>query len=268
MVNNRNRDRGQGVQHRSFVASLSPEGQINKVIADMNNLQGGYDLRNWSASARKELSAFITITIEIDCADKRVKVAVPKLPLLVASPNLREFMVESPAAKYLHIIHADVSLEAVRIIANWLRRACDSPEFPTMGVPTDLGEALKLRLTAWKLGMDRYVEHIEERYVKGIADRVATLNEIRLVVDNTRAKYTNDAVVVALANRLNYLCLYEKVPPGKVRAIERLLAEEKFDRLRAAVQEDQVAAMAERDKGAEEPLTWVAHIKNRDTYLS
>ncbi|CAO2653263.1 Nn.00g026740.m01.CDS01 [Neocucurbitaria sp. VM-36] len=235
--NYRKRYRRRGTENRGFVATLSPEAQIHKVIADINNLKGGTDLRNWSAAARKELSSSITITLEIERAGKHVKIEVPKLALLVASPKFRAHMVQDPAAQKLGIIHQDISLDSIKIIANWLKDVCDNVDFPLVPVPEELGEVLRLRLTALKLGMQQYVHHIQEHYVRGVQSRIPSLVEITIVIDNTRAKYENDPVVVGLANRLDYLRRHHKVSPEEEMAFAKLLADEKFDRLVAKVQQ-------------------------------
>ncbi|KAF1842954.1 uncharacterized protein K460DRAFT_289014 [Cucurbitaria berberidis CBS 394.84] len=246
---NRNRRRRDDLRKDTFVAGLSPEGQINKVIAEMNSLEGGYDLRNWSPSARKDLLPTLTITLEVDCAKKPVKVEVPKLALLVASPSFRAHMVQNLEAKKLGFTHKDISLGAVKTIAKWLRDLCNNAEFPIVPVSDDLNVALELRLTAYRLGMHQYVGHIEERYISGVEHRVPSLVEIATVTNNTREEYENDPIVVALANRLSYLCRHHKVSQEVQISYANLLAEEKFDRILRAVQENKVMAVSEGAEG-------------------
>ena len=240
-INSRNR-RARAQPH-GFVASLTPEGQINKVIADMNNLKDGHDLCKWSASARKELTPFLTITFQV--GDRPAPyVRVPKLALIVASPVVRAHFVKNPTSTKAKFTYADVSLEAVHNIAKWLKDVCMVPQFPEIPVPNDTYDALKLRLTANTLGMERYVGHIDACYIDGVANRVPSLQEITQVVDNTRGE--DDAILIALANRLSYLCRYHKVSKAEEIAYAELLADEKYGRLLAAVVEDEVKKMAKR----------------------
>lgn len=57
---------------RGYVASLSPEGQVDKVISDIKNLKDGGDLYNWSASSRRELTSAIKIPFQIGTDTKSI----------------------------------------------------------------------------------------------------------------------------------------------------------------------------------------------------
>jgi hypothetical protein len=237
-------NRRRRAQPRGFVAGLTPEGQVNKVVADMNNLKDGYDLRNWSASARKELTPALTVKLLVGKVPA-TEVHVPKLALIVASPVVRAHFVKNPAEMQAKFIHADVSLDAVQQISEWLKEVCHKSEFPEIPVPEDLEAALKLRLTAHTLGMQRYVDHIEVRYLEGVTKRAPTLQEVAVVVDNTREK--NDPIMVALANQLSYICRCHKVSQDTEISYANLLAEEKYGRLLDAVDEEKVEAMIKDD---------------------
>jgi hypothetical protein len=135
-----------------------------------------------------------------------------------------------------------VSFEAVTKIVKWLKDLCTQPEFAELAMPKDLGEAMQLRLTAHTLGMNHYVEQIEARYIEGVANRVPTLQEVTLVVDNMRK--VDDTLLIALANQLSYPCRYHQVSEAQELSYANLLSGEKYDRLLVAVREDKVIAMA------------------------
>jgi len=240
-----NRNRRAHDQPRGYVASLSPQGQVNKVIHDMNNFSYGDNLRAWSASARKELTPALTVALQV--GDKpNSEVRVPKQALLVASPVVRDYFVKKPTAITAKFTHADVSLNAIREIAKWLKDVCLQPDFPELPVPDDIGDALKLRLTAYTLGMERYTGHFDACYIDGVEDHVPDLIEIAQVVDNTRKK--DDPVLVALANRLSYLMRYHKVSSEEEVAYAMLFkSDKKYKRLLEAVVEEGVQAMVARE---------------------
>jgi hypothetical protein len=84
-------------QNAGFVTSLCPKAQVGKVMSDIANLKQGYDLRYWSASARKELAPHITIKLEVlNKEGKPVDVTVLKLAFLATSPAFQRHMEANP----------------------------------------------------------------------------------------------------------------------------------------------------------------------------
>ncbi|KAH7070666.1 hypothetical protein BKA63DRAFT_579358 [Paraphoma chrysanthemicola] len=231
------RNRRRYAQPRGFVAGLTPEGHINKIVADMNNLKGGYDIRNWSLSERKELTPALTVKLLIG-KDPNTEVYVPKLALILASPVVRAHFVKNPAEVQAKFTHPDVSLEPVEQISKWLKGACHQSDFLELPVPQNLDAALKLRLTAHTLSMERYVEHMDAKYLAGIKERVPTLQEISEVVDNTRKN--DDPIMVALANQLSFLCRYHKISESKEIEYTNFLAEDKYACLLNLIEKDTV----------------------------
>jgi hypothetical protein len=241
MSSNNRSNRRQPRAPRGYVAALTPEGQVNKVIADVNNFKAGADLYSWSPSARKELMPALKIPLQVG-PDASSRVYVPKLALIVASPVVRAYFEQKPDAVTAKFVDANISLEAVKEIAKWLKDICLEPEVHGVEMPENIEDMLKLRLTAHTLRMDKYVEHFDYYYVEDVEYRVPDLREIATVVDNTRKD--DDHILVALANRLSYLVRYHKISIAMENDIAKLLAEEKYGRLLAAVDENKVKALA------------------------
>jgi hypothetical protein len=120
---------------------------------------------------------------------------------------------------------------------------CLQQDFPELPVTDDIGDALKLRLTAHTLDMEAFTGHFDACYADALEDRVPTLREIDVVLENTGKK--EDGILVALANRLSYLCRYHKVEEEE-KAFAKILAQKKYATLLAAVDDTEVEAMAER----------------------
>jgi hypothetical protein len=168
---------------RGFVATLTPEGQIKKVVADMNNLKDGHDLHNWSISARKELTPALTIALQVG-ADETARVYVPKLALVATSPVVREYLQKNPTATTAKFVHPDISGEAVQAIVQWLREISYKAEFPELPMPDDVKEFMNLRLTAYTLGMELYTKHFDYYYANDVECRAPDLEEITTIVDH------------------------------------------------------------------------------------
>jgi hypothetical protein len=128
-----------------FVTSLSPKAQFNKVMADIANLNKGYHLKYWSASARKELAIHITVKLEVIHKGKPVDVTVPKLAFPAASPAFQAHMQGHPEDVHVRFVHQDAFKEAIQAIAKWLRKICSEKEYTEIPIPRDLEKALELR---------------------------------------------------------------------------------------------------------------------------
>jgi hypothetical protein len=230
-------------KNAGFVTSLSPEAQINKVMADIANLNKGYNLKYWSASARKELAVHITVKLEVLHKGKPVDVTVPKLAFLAASPAFQVHMQGHPEDVHVRFIHQDVFKEAIEAIAKWLRKICSEKEYTEIPIPQNLEKALELRQTAQTLDMAQYVAHFTERYINGLGARYPGINEIKLVVKLTRDRFETDPMLEALANCLSFLVVYHEVDEDTEMAYANLLADKRFDRLLNAVNGDKVQAI-------------------------
>lgn len=93
--------------------------------------------------------------------------------------------------------------------------------------------------------MHRYVKYFDEYYAINVGYYDPNAQEIIDVVDYTRED--NYGLLVALANRLSYICRYYKVSESVETAYAELLVGEKFGRLLAAVNEKEVKVMVECD---------------------
>jgi hypothetical protein len=216
-----------------FITTLSPEGQIGKVIADMENLSGSHHLKNWSASARKELAPYITVAIEIQNKGKPVDIVIPKVALIAASPIFRSHMKDNPGDVSVKFHSQKVSLGAMQTIAKWLRKICSERDYTTLPLSGNLFVDMQLRMTARTLGMAQYIQEVEERYIHGLQSRFPEPDEVTIIIENTH--WGDDPVVVALAQRMSFLCKYHKVTWEMEVRYANLLANDKYKRLLGAV---------------------------------
>jgi hypothetical protein len=241
----RNRNRRANHRARGHLNALSPSAQMKKVMADQDNLRDGRDLRKWSASARKELNSSLTVTGHIKADGKITEVQLPCLVFLAASPTFRTHV--ENGEKQLIFNHPYIYVDAVKAISKWLRRVCDERAFPELPVPEDLIDGLKVRQTAIVLGMRQYVEHIEERYIQSLGDRVPTVDEVNVVIDYSYVHFDIDPIVVALAKRLSQICRDHEVEQEQEIVFGNMLVGGKFVRVLNAVKEDKGVAMAKQE---------------------
>lgn len=110
----------------------------------------------------------------------------------------------------------------------------------------DLGDPLKLRLTAHTLGMESFTGYFDAYYIDALQVRVPSLCEIDTVLENTGKDKKGDAIVVTLANHISYLCRYHKVFPAEEKTFADILAQKKYEALLLATSDTEVEAMAER----------------------
>lgn len=238
--------RRNGPNTNSYVKSLSPTGQVNKVLKDMANLNGGYHLRNWSSSARKELCPNITIKVEVlDPDGNKVNVNVPKLAFLAASPVFRQHVEGHPKDDWVKFYHEDVTLESMRAISKWLRKICTDKEYTDLSAPNDLQKGLELRLAARILGMAQYTQQIIEGYICGLVGRPVEAKELVIVAELTREDAVVDPILEALASYVAYLCRYHQVSKDREDQYVAVLAGDKCGKLIDAFNDKRIQAVAE-----------------------
>jgi hypothetical protein len=238
--------RRNGPNTNAYLNSLSPVGQLNKVLRDIENLNGGYHLRNWSASARKELCPDITIKVEVlDPNGNKANVDVPKLPFYAASPEFRRYVDGHKEAKWIKFRHKDVTLESIQAISMWLRDICTCREYTDLAIPNDLQKGLQLHLAARILGMAQYTQQVIERYISGLACRPVEANELVIVAELTRKDAVVDPILEALANYVGYICRYHLVSKEKEDQYVSALAGEKCRKLVEVINEKKIEAVAE-----------------------
>jgi len=231
---------------RAYVNTLSPAGQVNKVLTDMANLNGGNHLRNWSASARKELAPNITIKVEVlDPNGNKVNVNMPKLAFFAASSAFRQHLEANPDDTWVKFCHKDVSLNSMRTIAKWLRTICTDQQYTDIPIPKDVKKGLELRLAAQVLGMTQYTSQIIKGYICGLVYRPVEAEELVLVAELTRKETVEDPIVDALANYVAYLCRYHLVSRDIEDQYLTVLAGGKCAKLLDAVKDHKVRAIAQ-----------------------
>jgi hypothetical protein len=187
-----------------------------------------------------------TIALQVG-DDATSKIYFPKLALVATSPVVRAHVQKNPAAVMAKFVHADISREAVEVLAQWLKDVSDEADFPELPMPESMEDFMKLRLTAYTLGMERYTSHFDVYYDTDVEYRARELEEIAAVVDHTCDG--KDAMSSALATQLRYLCRYHKVSEAREAFYTNLMAEEKYGLLLAAVDEKHVKAKAKKMKG-------------------
>ncbi|KAI4655158.1 uncharacterized protein J4E79_008223 [Alternaria viburni] len=231
---------------RAYVNTLSPAGQVNKVLTDMANLKGGNHLRNWSASARKELAPNITIKVEVlDPNGNKVNVNMPKLAFFAASSAFRQHLEANPDDTWVKFCHKDVSLNSMRTIVKWLRAICTDQQYTDIPIPKDVKKGLELRLAAQVLGMTQYTSQIIKDYICGLIYRPVEAHELVLVAEITRKETVEDPIVDALANYVAYLCRYHLVSRDIEDQYLTVLAGGKCAKLLDAVKDHKVRAIAQ-----------------------
>ncbi|CAA9959004.1 hypothetical protein PTMSG1_02532 [Pyrenophora teres f. maculata] len=227
-------------QKNSYIATLSPTAQVQKVLADVKNLNGSYHLRNWSASARKELAPYIKIKLELLHNGSYVGFSVSKLAFIAASPVFAEHMAGRPDAELLRFISPEVDLYAAKAIACWLQKICSEKVYTDLPIPEDVEKGLQLRRTARTLGMSQYVADVIECYVLGLCDRVPDVSELTLVCEYTKDQCVVDPMLEALANCIGYLMKYNQVDAKKVGLYAEVLKMKECQRLLDAISEEKL----------------------------
>jgi hypothetical protein len=87
---------------RDYAASLFHRIRINNTIDAMDKMEGGHDIRKYSASARKELSSAGDIDV-MTKDGKQIISVVPKLALVVAFSKIRDILQGEPDAAFIRI---------------------------------------------------------------------------------------------------------------------------------------------------------------------
>ncbi|RMZ69910.1 hypothetical protein GMOD_00008848 [Pyrenophora seminiperda CCB06] len=213
--------------------------QVRKVLTDIKE-DRSYHLGAWEPLERKELSPDVTIKLELLHNQSYVSITVPKLAFIAASPVFAEHIAECPNAQNVRLINKAVDLEAVKTIADWLRKICSDEVYTDLPIPRDLEQALQLRRTARTLGMSQYVAAIIENYICALGSRVPDASELVLVSEYTRDYGIVDPMLEALANWVGYLMKYHQVDAKMARLYARELKAEKCQRLLDAVCERKV----------------------------
>ncbi|EDU39707.1 hypothetical protein PtrSN002B_006688 [Pyrenophora tritici-repentis] len=235
-----NRRNRRSSQKNSCIATLSAIAQVQKVLYHVNNFNGSYHLRNWSASARKERAPYIGIKLELLHDGSYIAFNVPKLAFIAASPAFADHMAISPDVKLLRFCSSEVDFYAVKAIVIWLRKICSEKVHTDLPIPEDIEEDLQLRRTARRLGMSQYVADIIERYILDLADRVPDVSELVLVCECTKDQGIVDPMSEVLANCVGYLLKYNQVDGMKVGLYAEVLKTKKCQRLLDAICEEKL----------------------------
>lgn len=172
-------------QNRKFIASLSPTAQVKKVIADQNNLKGSYDLRTWSASARKEPTPSIYFILRVQVSEEEARSLNQNVNVTSTTNQQRTRDQDqihpdarSQTSPHRHLICLPYHLrqqphrQPSRPLQAHLGPCCSSSQPPSStrsatrpsshAYPTS-NHALTLRLAARAMGLHRYVQHFERQ---------------------------------------------------------------------------------------------------------
>ncbi|KAF1834392.1 hypothetical protein BDW02DRAFT_639333 [Decorospora gaudefroyi] len=246
-LKNTNRGHRNNNPPNTNMATLPASAQIAQFQSTIENLNGGYNLRNWSFAARSALLPQTTITLQVtERNGQKANIQVPKLALLAASPQFQRHMKHRPQDTHIALIHQRLDADALRTIRSWLYSICTEPHFTRLPLEQDVEKMLALRLTAKIMGMAQYITHVTESYICGLGLRIPPPSELVTVVAFTRDRGVTDPALEALANRVAYLCTFHEVDADTESAYGEVLGDERFGRLLGAVKVEKVEAIRER----------------------
>jgi hypothetical protein len=192
--------------HKSlgFTATQSSSVQVANTIATLNQLGG--NIRNWSRTARKELTYGDMVDV-INAKGDIIGLA-PKAALIVMSQAFRAHFEATPDSAQIKITDANVEDKSVFFLLNWTIKTINAGSFRPnehvrVPIPGSNGNLIKLRYAAHKLGMQHYVAHFPGTYKYHLRDRVPAVEECALL--DRLALGTDDELVMAIGGRMAYL---------------------------------------------------------------
>jgi hypothetical protein len=192
--------------HKSlgFTATQSSSVQVTNTIATLNQLGG--NIRNWSRTARKELT--YGDRVDIVSIDGDIIGLAPKAALIVMSQAFRAHFEATPESKQIKITDPNIDAQAVFVLLNWIVKTINAGTFRPnehvrLAIPGSNDDLVKLRYAAHKLGMQQYVAHFAGTYKYNLRSRTPQTAECALL--NRMALGVDDELVMAVGGRLAYL---------------------------------------------------------------
>jgi hypothetical protein len=194
----------------------------------MNSMRDGYDIRTYSASARKELLSGGNIDI---CKKESSEIiaVVPKLALVVISKTVRDYLVANPDTTTF-FAQAHIEGGAVAHLIKWVNdiiRASDKK----FGVPVPIRDdeadhlfIIQVRYAAQVLGMELYVRHFIRAYKESLRQRTPLPYEIETLQHLSHGDVKDD-MVEALGERLGYLRRIGQFSASQLPMVQRILTE-------------------------------------------
>jgi hypothetical protein len=192
--------------HKSlgFTATQSSSVQVANTIATVNQL--GEKIRNWSRTARKELTLGDMVDV-VKASDDIIGLA-PKAALIVLSQAFRTHFEAAPESKQIKITDANVDDKAVFCLLNWIVKIINADAFRPnehvrLAIPCSNDDLIKLRYAAHKLGMQQYVAHFPGTYKYHLRTRTPDMAECALL--DRMALGADDELIMAVGGRLAHL---------------------------------------------------------------
>jgi hypothetical protein len=210
--------------HKShgFTATQPSSVQVANTIATLNQL--GSNIRNWSRTARKELTYGDVVDV-VNIKGNIIGLA-PKAALIVMSQAFRAHFEAAPGSAQIKVTDANVEDKAVFFLLNWIIKTINAGSFRpnehvSVPIPGSNGDLIKLRYAAHKLGMQQYVAHFPGTYKYHLRDRVPAVEECVLL--DRLALGTDDELVMAVGGRMAYLRRTGAFNPSQIATLAAFL---------------------------------------------
>jgi hypothetical protein len=192
---------GANYKSSGYTATLPAHVQVRKTIDTMATLKDGHDIRSWSATARKELTA----SSDVDVMNQQGDIigTAPKLGLVVVSRVFRAHLEAHPDVQQVKVSSPSIDEQAVGVLLAWVKSILRTGGKFGVGVPGSPTQLIKIRHAAHKLGMEQYVRHFQKVYKDGLRTRYPLPDECDLI--ERLAVGPVDDMVTSVGERLAYL---------------------------------------------------------------
>ncbi|KAF2824849.1 hypothetical protein CC86DRAFT_383622 [Ophiobolus disseminans] len=185
---------------RGYNVTLPSRLQVDNIVQMMKILPDGHDIRRWPEKNRKELA--VSEVVNLVNENDGIIASAPKLALVVASPDFREFFMKTPDANLVKV-HPSVDEASVRALTAWLTSIVNSAGKFGVSLPDPNDELIKIRHAAHALGMELFVRHFCKSYKDDLRNRRPSLEECELL--ERCAVGPVDDMITGMGERLAYL---------------------------------------------------------------
>jgi hypothetical protein len=194
--------------------------QVRNAITTIKSL--GPDLRNWSASARKELR--LGGNVDVLNGMGNVIGTAPKLALVVASPVFRAHFEAHPEAPRVKVTDPNFEDCAVKALVQWVTSITNhSTGKFAVELPQNDMDVLKVRYVAFKLGMEYIVIHFGRNYKGNHRHRTPSSGECALVERLFLGE--GNEVLMAVGERMAYMRRRRQFNADQLAAVTKFFNE-------------------------------------------
>jgi hypothetical protein len=208
------------------------------------------DLRDWTVSARRKLVKGPRVNVQVTSNGEVIK-NIPKWAFMLVCPHAYNHFFWEPLSATLLLDEYQpqdtvVNAAAMQTIADWLIAVCRS-RGRAFNIPVQhlLRDNLALRQTARAIGMGQYVRHLTAMCCNTLAEIVPQKWHVEEIVRFTTK--TEDPVFKVLVQRLVVLRKTGKFPAP--RQLKKMLEEDEYKGLKAAIEKAEVKDVAIRAEG-------------------